>query len=493
MTTEATNAAGGARGPEGLRLSGPVLAALFLAACLAPVALALGVRAAPASAWEAAGAALGLAALPAMVIQFFVSGRFETVSGHLGIDRIMAFHKIAGWWVLIAILLHPLVYIVPTFLDDPGRGADRLAAYLVSPRYTSGVVAWAAVLLLVLGAALRERLPWTYEVWRATHLLLAVVAVAAASNHAVLVGRFSAQGPVTVYWMVAAGAMAGAVAILYGWRWLQLHRRPWRLESVTPLADRIWELDIQPEKGTPPLRYRAGQFVWMTVGARRFPLFDHPFSIADSPLRPGLSLIVKELGDFTNRIGQLPPGAPVGIDGPYGDFVLEDRPDGAVLLIAGGSGVGPIMGLLRDLVARRDPRPIRLAYGAGAPAKLACREEIEAAREVLDLETLLLSEVHAEGWDGPVGILDRDRLQGMLHGLDPATTHAMICGPGGMVTAVSDTLLDLGLPMDNIVYERFDYAADATSRQDRRNRRQFLALGAVLGLGVLLFGLIKGV
>lgn len=63
----------------------------------------------------------------------------------------------------------------------------------------------------------------------------------------------------------------------------------------------------------------------------------------------------------------------------------------------------------------------------------------------------------------------------------------MICGPGGMVTAVSDALLDAGLPMNNVVYERFDYAADANARQDHRCRRYHALSGGLLGLAVLLF------
>jgi ferredoxin-NADP reductase len=262
--------------------------------------------------------------------------------------------------------------------------------------------------------------------------------------------------------------------------------RPWRLASVTPLADRMWELDIQPAPGTPPLGYRAGQFVWMTEGARRFPLFDHPFSIADSPMRPGLSLIVKEAGDFTNGIGALQPGTAIGLDGPHGAFTMEGHEDDAILLIAGGVGVAPIMGLLRDLAARGHRRPVRLAYAAGTPENLACLGEIDAARDVLDLTTLLVSETASEEWTGEIGRLDRARLAGMLAGLDPARTVAMICGPGPMVTAVSDMLLALGLPMDRVMYERFDYSEGA-SRLDHRLRRRFLLLGFALAAGLAAF------
>lgn len=433
-----------------------------------------------------AAAALGLVALPAMAVQFLMSGRFESVSGRLGIDRIMAFHKVAAWWIALAIVLHPPAYVVPTLLDDFDRGLERMVAYIASPRYLTGVIAWLAAILLVLSAALRQRLPMKYEIWRAIHLLLAAVAVGGGLHHAVSTGRFSADGPIYWFWVAVGCAVAAALAVLYGWRWLRLHNRPWRLASVTPLAERMWELDIQPTPGTPPLDYRAGQFVWMTEGKRRFPLFDHPFSIADSPLRPGLSLIIKEVGDFTRTVGSLPPGTPIGIDGPHGDFVLEERPADTVLLIAGGVGIAPIMGLLRDLVARRDPRPIRLAYAVGSPAGLACREEIEAARQTLDLEVMLLSEKAEPGWTGIVGMLDRERLRQLLDGLDPGRTVALICGPGGMITAISDMLMDVGLPMQNIVYERFDYAAGTSSRLDCRQALSYAAIGVLLAVGVLL-------
>jgi len=164
----------------------------------------------------------------------------------------------------------------------------------------------------------------------------------------------------------------------------------------------------------------------------------------------------------------------------------------ATLLVAGGVGLGPIMGLLRDLAARRDPRPVRLAYAVGQVSNLACREEIATAQSVLDLEVMLLSEDGADGFDGEVGRLDRTRLERLLSGLDPADCVAMMCGPGPMVVAVSDTLMEVGLPMENIVYERFDYATGAASRQDRKRLVQILSVGFGLGVGVVTFALLGG-
>ena len=474
------------------RLPGSALAVLYLLLCLAPVLLAATRGVAPLDAWEAVAAALGLTGLTAMAVQFVTSGRFGIVSGKLGIDKIMAFHKIAARWVLLGLLLHPLLYVLPTWLDDPALGLERIVAYLTLPHYRTGVVALAALLLLVFSSLLRERLPWRYETWRASHLVLGTVAVVAGLHHALTTGRFSAAGLVEGFWWLAALGIATVLAILYGWRWLMLHRRPWRLASVVKVADRMWELDIQPAPGNPGWPYEAGQFVWMTVGRRRFPLFDHPFSIADSPRRPGISLIVKEAGDFTRTIGGLETGTVVGLDGPYGDFVLTEHDEKAVVLLAGGVGIAPIMGLLRDMVARRDKRPVRLAYAAGTPENFACLPEIEAAKDQLNLRTMFLSEAGAEGWTGIVGRLDRQRLADLLEGLDLKRTVSLMCGPGPMVTAVSDMLIDLGLPMGNVIYERFDYGGSVGSRQDRRRALQFTGIGvamaAALGLLALAIG-----
>ncbi len=466
-----------------LRLPAEFVALLYPVVCLAPLGLAMTRDVAPASLWEVLAAGLGLAGLAAMAVQVVTSGRFELVSGRLGIDRVMAFHKTAAWWVLLALLVHPVAYVIPTYLADPALGLERLIAYHTLPQYRTGVIALSALILLVISSALRNRLPWRYELWRGTHVILALVALFCGLHHAVTAGRFSALGAVHAYWWGIGIVAVAVMAILYGLRWARLHRRPWRLASVTKRADRMWELDIQPAPGTPPLSYRAGQFVWITEGARRFPLFDHPFSIADSPERPGLSLIIKEAGDFTSRIGTLAPGTAIGLDGPFGHFTREDHPADAYLLIAGGVGIAPIMGLLRDLVAQGHDGPVRLAYAAGDPDNFACLDEIAAAGSQFDLQSWLLSEEDAPGWQGDLGRLDRDRLRAMLDGLDPGRTVALICGPGPMVTAVSDTLVDLGMPMKQVIYERFDYSGGA-SAQDRRMRRRFLGLGAALGLGV---------
>ncbi len=471
------------------RFSGKALAAAYLLTALIPLLLARLTSAAPMDAWEYAAAAMGVIALWGMTVQFVTSGRFEAVSGQLGIDKIMAFHKFAASWLALALVLHPLAYVFPTWLDNPDLGWIRLRFYLTDPAYRTGVIALSSVLVMIISSILRDWLPWPYEAWRLAHLLLGALAVLAGLHHAWAVGRFSADGALAWFWGATALGVITVIGVLYGWRWWLLHRRPWRLAAIRQRAERMWELDIQPAPGTPAMDYFAGQFVWMTEGKRRFPLFDHPFSIADSPQRPGLSLLIKEAGDFTNQIGHLPEGRVIGIDGPYGEFTTQAHPAQAYLLFGGGVGIAPLLGIIRDMVARGETRPVRLAYAVGQPANFACLEELRAAANSLDLKLWLMSEDPPLEADMTLGRLSREHLSSMLEGLDPAHSKALLCGPGPMVVAVSDMLLDLGMPMQNVVYERFDYAGGASSRQDRARSRNILGIGVALTAAVAGFAL----
>ena len=62
----------------------------------------------------------------------------------------------------------------------------------------------------------------------------------------------------------------------------------------------------------------------MTIGKSPFAVREHPFSFSSSALQEGsLEIAVKELGDFTATIGQVPPGTRAYLDGPYGSFTVD--------------------------------------------------------------------------------------------------------------------------------------------------------------------------
>ena len=74
------------------------------------------------------GTALGLTAASLLFLQFLSSGRYESLSGRIGIARTKGFHRIAAYVLLLFALLHPLAYLAATAMIDPSAGLPRRTA-----------------------------------------------------------------------------------------------------------------------------------------------------------------------------------------------------------------------------------------------------------------------------------------------------------------------------------------------------------------------------
>src|SRR5690606_20886114 len=103
----------------------------------------------PRSAFRELSGGLVMVAYVMMLVQFVLSGRFESLSGRVGIDRTMRFHQVAGGLVLAAIVLHPLLYAAPRLWPNPMDAVTQVLRMLGSAGLRTGVIAWWLTLLLV--------------------------------------------------------------------------------------------------------------------------------------------------------------------------------------------------------------------------------------------------------------------------------------------------------------------------------------------------------
>ena len=478
--------------PAGSRrrgLPGPVLALLYVATVILPIGLAAQQGSGRADLWVKAAGASGLAAGAMILLQMVSSGRFERLSGRIGIDVTMGFHKWAAPVALVLALVHPIFYLGLPDPQRPHRFTNHLNNLLSAPHLADG--RWALLLLLVLVALalLRDRLPLRYEVWRMSHAIVAYALVALIVAHALGDGRYSGRGALALYWPLLAAAVAGPALWVYLRRLLAGPKGDWRLAGSRRVADRLWEVTLTGNSGQ-SLEFRAGQFAWLAFGRHRLPLFDHPFSIASPPAEGAAPrFLIQEAGDFTDTIATLPPGTRVGIDAPHGSFLLEDGVGATVLLIAGGVGIAPILSILTDLAARGDGRELRLVYAARDEAAMVPESFWRPALERLGGRATRLSDAATDTPGIGRGPLNADHLRAALDGWDPATTVALICGPGPMMTAATDCLHRLGVPLGAIDYERFSYSATSLSDKDRRALAGFLLSWGAIAAAIAGFAL----
>jgi len=391
------------------------------------------------------------------LLQFVMSGRFETLTGRAGIDRTMRFHTLVAWYIMAAFIVHPLLYSVPDLYPDPMAAVASLQRRFTAPTLRTGVIAWWLMIVLVLLAVWRDRLPFRYEWWRLSHGVFAVLIAILGTNHTLQVGTYSADPLLAGFWKVATAAAVLTMVWVYFIKPLLQRRRPYRVVSNLRVADRMWEVMLEPEQG-PAMSYAAGQFAWINLGHSAFSLTEHPISISSAPVQqPRIAFTVKESGDFTDQVGTIPIGTRSYVDGPHGNFTMAGREAGGIVFIAGGVGFAPVMGILRQLKAEGYPRPLRLIYGNRVETQILYRDEINELSQSLDFEVNYVLAEPPPGWTGLVGDLTPDVLARCLDPLQGDDWLYFVCGPPVMINAVERSLLDRGIPSGRIVEERFKY------------------------------------
>lgn len=433
-----------------------VLFASYGVLCLAPLILA-GVQGQPVrNIFRELSSGLAMVGYVMTLLQFVLSGRFEWLSGRTGIDRIMRFHQVTPWAILAFIIVHPLLIAAPRLVPYPSDALAALNGMFSSQNLRSGVIAWLLVILLVPLAVVRDRLPIRYELWRLSHGLFAIAIVVFGMHHTLRVGAHS-TGWLAAFWALAAILALSAVLHTYVLKpFLQL-RAPYRVVSNRKVADRMWEIVIEPEDGA-AMEFAPGQFAWLNLGHSTFSHNEHPFSISSAPTeRPRIAFTIKENGDFTGRIGGIAPGTRAYLDGPHGNFTLAGREARGIVFIAGGVGFAPIMSMLRQLKARHYPHPLRLIYGNRVEMQILYRDEIEALKDVLHFDLYYVLSDPPAGWRGLVGELTPGILNDCLESIGTDEWLFFVCGPPLMMTGIERALIARGVSQTRIVSERFGY------------------------------------
>ena len=446
--------------PRRLRLpSSPpaVLLAVYLLIALAPLALAYAQGLPPRCFRDELSSALAMVAFAMLLMEFVLSGRFKSVSGSTGIDLTMRFHQLIARSLTAFILIHPFLYVTPLKHPLPWDTTGQLSLGLSANSIFVGFLGWMLLVLLFVTALFRDQLPYRYETWRLSHGLGAALIAVMGAYHTIEAGRYSGHPYLTAFWLGLLGLALSTLLYVYIITPLLQLRHPYRVLSVNRIARKTWELNVEPRSGV-AIDFTAGQFVWLTLDRSPFAITEHPFSISSCPAnRPTISFTIKEVGDFTNRIGAVSVGARAYIDGPHGNLTLAGRSGTGIAFIAGGVGLAPVMSILRQLRMEKDSRPLMLLYGNRLIEQIMYRDELDEMKDTLDIDVQhILSEPPAD-WAGAVGQLDEAVLRRHLHFEGHARWLYVVCGPAPMIESVERSLERLGVPLGQIVSEKFSY------------------------------------
>ena len=206
--------------------------------------------------------------------------------------------------------------------------------------------------------------------------------------------------------------------------------------------------------------HQAGQHLDVRLTAADGYQAERSYSIASAPAEPQVTLTVERLEDgevSPYLTDELRPGDALELRGPIGGwFTWQPEEGGPLLLVAGGSGIAPLMAMVRQRADVQSPVPVCLLYSSRGYEEIIYRQELDRrAADDMDLQLFYtLTRSQPPGWAGYARRIDRAMLEEVAWA--PAE-HPLIfiCGPTPLVESVATTCVELGYPPERIKTERF--------------------------------------
>ena len=246
--------------------------------------------------------------------------------------------------------------------------------------------------------------------------------------------------------------MSEAAAVQSPWQTARIVR----IEKRTP---RVTSFFFQPSR---PFAYRAGQHVDVRLTAPDGYQARRSYSIASAPERSGvIELAIEKLDDgevspFFHEVAAI--GDEIELRGPLGGhFVWPEDESGPLVLVGGGSGVVPLMSMVRHRTARNSTVPVVLVFSVRVWDEVIFRDELitlDDRQDGFDLVLTLTREAAHRPADYARRVDVAMMAQAMARLPEPPGI-AFVCGSNAFVSAAAQALIDAGVAAENIRTERY--------------------------------------
>jgi len=237
-------------------------------------------------------------------------------------------------------------------------------------------------------------------------------------------------------------------------------------EVVKETADTVTLYFEQPE---PFLEYKPGQFLTVILE------FDgkeqrRSYSLCTSPFvdpYPGISVKRVTGGLFSNFLNEkIFPGKTINMLPPMGHFTTDfhSKNQRHFFLVAGGSGITPIMGILKSVLVNEPKSKVTLLYCSRNEGQIIFKKELEKLESANPERLQVIHNLSqpTDSWTGLRGRLTKDRVQDLVQkaeGESDFSKEYFICGPDGIMDTTLEVLDQFGVSKDQVHRESFYSAA----------------------------------
>ncbi|MCW8963872.1 MAG: CDP-6-deoxy-delta-3,4-glucoseen reductase [Gammaproteobacteria bacterium] len=240
---------------------------------------------------------------------------------------------------------------------------------------------------------------------------------------------------------------------------IESRKMPARVASIEKLAEDVVHLKLKIPAAD-RLQFLAGQYVdfILSDGRRR------AFSLANPPHHDEyLEFQIRHVpgGYFTSIVfDELKEKALIRIEGPLGTFYLREDNDDPIIMMAGGTGMAPLRGMLLHIFDTGIDRPVHLFWGTRAKKDVYLQDEIDqwlADHPQLKFTAVLSDPEESDNWQGETGWVHEAVTRAYP---DMSGYEVYMSGPPPMIYAAKDAFHAHGLPENKVFSDAFDFADD---------------------------------
>lgn len=400
---------------------------------------------------------LGLAAMLALSLVLITPLRLPFLEFWFrGLPRLYRWHHRLSWLLLALMIGHALTTLLP-FLSLASSWSERFAI-LVDPQDPVTFSGFLALLFFATTMALSYVRRWHHSLWLWVHRL-SLLGLAAVLVHLAALSQYwwdplmgCAFGWETLSKMIPVLLAAFATILCmihYLFPALIEHKTKFTVQEVRRLRSDVVQLTLRLQASRPH-RWSGGSFGFFRFDCRgpcQVSHERHPFTVINAT-ENSLTLVIKGLGDDTERLQHIVPGTRGEVTGPHGTFVRLTQTHRPQLWIAGGIGLAPFMGLLQHPTFSQDQAPdvVLVAQSRKSSSPLFRKELEELASRSSWFHFIPLDDEPGQelSWDDLVRKVP-----------DWAERRVALAGPDGMIQAWTRALTRHGLAKSAILREDF--------------------------------------
>lgn len=389
------------------------------------------------------GDVLGLCGMAMFSLVLILSARLKIFEKFFkGINETYTAHHVFGGLAFCLLLFHPLFLAYDYFTLSFHDAALFLLPSASNWPQNYGII---GLVIMILALVITFYTRFKYQFWKFTHKFLGLAFIFAFLHVFLIGGDLLFNQPLKIYLFILG--ILGIAAYLYRVFFSDYLVRNYKyvIKEVKEDKDKIWEITFEPKNRT--IKFAPGQFAFVKLFSKELTKEIHPFSFSSANGNP-LKIAIKELGDYTNKIGSLKVGDIAAVEGPFGAFSFRNFSNKKQVWIAGGVGVTPFLSMLRNLTYKDADYKIDLYYSAKDENCLAFKDEIQ---KIADKNKNL----NVKFWTtDKMGFLNAGAIKN--NNVDLLNYDILVCGPPIMMNAFKKQFLDMGILKDKIHMEEFN-------------------------------------